>query len=132
MSADCIGASNRCSSSRAVYCNNGSRCQQLLYTRRGKGTTIYPAPHAGVASNADKCPDVERISESAAVAIADEAAADVAVTAAAAGAAAAAVVAADAAAAGATAVAAADVAAADTAALQLLIAAMHSCGEATL
>ena len=39
------------------------------------------APHAGVASNADKCPDVERISESAAVAIADEAAADVAVTA---------------------------------------------------
>ena len=86
-----------------------------MYTRRGRGTTIYPAPHAGVASNADKCPDVERISESAAVAIADEAAADVAVTAAAAGAAAAAVVAADAAAAGATAVAAADVAAADTA-----------------
>ena len=78
--------------------------------------TIDPAPHAGVASNADKCLDVERISESAAVAIADEAAAEVAVTAAAAGAAAAAVVAADAAAAGATAVAAADVAAADTAA----------------
>ena len=46
--------------------------------------TIYPAPHAGVASNADKCLDVERISESAAVAIADEAAADDAVTAAAA------------------------------------------------
>ena len=47
-------------------------------------STIYPAPHAGVASNADKCLDVERISESAAVAIADEAAADDAVTAAAA------------------------------------------------
>ena len=45
--------------------------------------TIYPAPHAGVASNADKCLDVERISESAAVAIADEVAADDAVTAAA-------------------------------------------------
>ena len=62
--------------------------------------TLYPAPHAGVASNADKCLDVERISVSAAVAITDEAAADVAVTAAAAaaaGAAAAAVVAADAA-----------------------------------
>ena len=75
--------------------------------------TIYPAPHAGVASNADKCLDVERISVSAAVALTADAAAAVA-------------------AAAANAVAAADVAAAVTAALQLLIAAMHSCREATL